>query len=105
MSNNIIEKSPNNRYFRLNESLGSGAFKNVYKAYDTQEGLEVAWNNINIDNVPETERSRITEEVKILTDCNNEYIMGLHNHWYDKEKNVVVFITEMTYSGSISKNL
>ena len=39
---NIVERSPGGRYLRFLEKLGSGAYKDVYRAYDTIEGIEVA---------------------------------------------------------------
>jgi hypothetical protein len=34
---------------QFNEKLGSGAYKEVWAGYDTQEGLEVAWNTVRFD--------------------------------------------------------
>ena len=40
-NNQIVERSPGERYVRFSEKLGSGASKDVYRAYDTEEGIEV----------------------------------------------------------------
>ena len=36
-----VETSPDGRYIRFDEKLGSGAFKNVFLCYDTETGQEV----------------------------------------------------------------
>ncbi|KAJ3315944.1 hypothetical protein HDV04_000151 [Boothiomyces sp. JEL0838] len=47
----IVEESPNRRYAKLNQVLGKGAYKIVYKAIDREEGYEVAWNTCQCDNI------------------------------------------------------
>lgn len=42
------ETSPQGRYVKLEERLGSGAYKDVWRAYDTHEGIEVAWNVVKV---------------------------------------------------------
>ena len=64
--NAIVERSPGGRYVRFMEKLGSGASKDVYRAYDTQEGIEVAWNVVHLAGVPKNERIRIVNEVRLL---------------------------------------
>jgi hypothetical protein len=65
-NNAIAERSPGERYVRFMEKLGSGASKDVYRAYDTQEGIEVAWNVVHLAGVPKNERNRIFNEVRLL---------------------------------------
>jgi hypothetical protein len=48
------------RYVRFNEILGKGAYKMVYRAYDTKEGLLVAWNTISLSGLPKHEKVRRT---------------------------------------------
>jgi hypothetical protein len=64
--NAIVERSPEGRYVRFMEKLGSGASKDVYRAYDTTEGIEVAWNVVQLSGVPKAERNRIVNEVRLL---------------------------------------
>lgn len=100
----IIEKSPNERYIRFEELIGSGSTKKVYKGYDTQIGIEVAWNIIDVSSIPEPLRKQITSEIKILESCKNckDYnIIKLYNYWFDKEKDQVILITEIYLSGTV----
>ena len=40
-----VETSPDGRYIRFDEKLGSGAYKDVYLCYDTETGQEVSNSN------------------------------------------------------------
>ncbi|KAG6492959.1 hypothetical protein ZIOFF_047930 [Zingiber officinale] len=53
-SESEFEADPTGRYLRYNEILGRGAFKTVYKAFDEIDGIEVAWNQVRIDQVLES---------------------------------------------------
>jgi WNK lysine deficient protein kinase len=34
----IVERSPKGRFLRFNDTLGSGAYKSVYRGYDNDSG-------------------------------------------------------------------
>ena len=38
----------------------------MWKAFDTSEGVEVAWNTLCLDEVPRADKKRILNEIKIL---------------------------------------
>ena len=93
-------RSPNLRYRRC-EVIGSGSFKIVYRAYDQDEGVEVAWNEIHLDKFSETETKQIFNEIKLLGDLEHPRILRLSHAWIDKKRNVLVFITEFFTNGTI----
>jgi hypothetical protein len=62
----VVEHSPQGRYVRFNVKLTSGAYKEVWKAYDTSEGVEVAWNTLCLKDVPRPDKKRIIHEIKML---------------------------------------
>ena len=51
---------------QFNQQLGHGAFKAVFKGYDEEEGIEVAWCQVNMDRVGDAEKAQIHTEVDIL---------------------------------------
>ena len=51
---------------QFNQLLGLGAFKAVFKGYDEEEGIEIAWCKVNMDRVGEKEKTQIHQEVDIL---------------------------------------
>jgi len=97
----IVERSPRDRYVRFAEKLGSGAYKTVYRAYDTIEGIEVAWNVVKLTGVPKTERGRIVNEVQLLQRLSHKNIISFHGSWVNREKEQVVFVTEILSSGTL----
>lgn len=42
----FVELDPTGRYGRYKDLLGAGAVKKVYKAFDQEQGIEVAWNQV-----------------------------------------------------------
>ncbi len=97
----IVEKSPAERYIRFNEKLGSGAYKDVYRAYDTIEGIEVAWNVVKLSGVPKAERIRIVNEVRLLERLHHPNIISFHGSWVNRETERVIFVTEILSSGTL----
>lgn len=91
----VVERSPGGRYVRLVEKLGSGAYKEVYRAYDTIEGIEVAWNVVKLSGMPKNDRSRIINEVRLLERLHHHNIISFHGSWVNREQEVVNFVTEM----------
>ncbi|KAF1331122.1 Wnk protein kinase, partial [Globisporangium splendens] len=96
-----VEHSPRGRYIRFDIRLGTGAYKTVYKAYDTDQGIDVAWNAIDIGVLPNTEKTRIIQEVQLLQKLEHKNIINFYGSWFSKEKNQVVFITEIMTSGTL----
>ncbi|KAI9913831.1 hypothetical protein PsorP6_005137 [Peronosclerospora sorghi] len=96
-----VEHSPRGRYIRFDIRLGTGAYKSVYKAYDTDQGIDVAWNAIDIGLLPSTEKTRIIQEVQLLQKLEHKNIINFYGSWFSKEKNQVVFITEIMTSGTL----
>lgn len=72
-------------------------------AYDTIEGIEVAWNVVKLSRIPPSERKRIKTEVQLLKDIEHENVIKYHNSWVNREKEEIVFITEVMSSGSLKE--
>ena len=94
------EKSPKGRYVRY-EEIGRGSFKVVYKAFDSESGKTVAWNEVNIMSLPPTEKKRVISEVKILERVAHERIISFYGSWYDAKNHKVVFMTEIVTEGTL----
>ena len=86
---------------QLDEELGSGAFKTVYKAYDRSSGREVAWNEIDARNLPRSATKRLMAEVAMLQTLNHRRLIAFHAAW--RTKTGVVLITELVTSGTLKQ--
>ncbi|CAK7355044.1 unnamed protein product [Dovyalis caffra] len=99
----VLEIDPTCRYIRYKEVLGKGAFKTVYKAFDEVNGIEVAWNQVRIDEVLQSpdDLERLYSEVHLLKSLKHNNIVRFYNSWIDDKKKTVNIITELFSSGSL----
>lgn len=99
----VREKSPKGRYHRFDEKIGSGAYKEVYKAYDIDLGIYVAWNIIHFSKLNDTQKKLTRDELKILISLKQRHpnILNVRSSWYNKEKNSLIFITDLYLSGDL----
>lgn len=99
----FVEIDPTGRYGRYNELLGSGAVKRVYRAFDQEEGIEVAWNQVKLRSFSNDPImiDRLYSEVRLLRSLTNKNIISLYNVWRDEDHNNLNFITEVCTSGNL----
>jgi len=83
------------------ELIGHGAFKTVYKAYDTEEGIEVAWNQVRLTGVQPQQRAKILGEITILEQLKHQNIMDIYDSWETPSGDYLIFITEIMSSGTL----
>ncbi|KAI9231380.1 MAG: kinase-like domain-containing protein, partial [Podila humilis] len=103
-----LETDPTNRFQRCVEILGEGAYKNVYRAFDQEEGVEVAWNQLRIDHLSKKEAQKILSEIEILQSIRNDHIINFYASWSTKAPNGgerIVFVTELMSSGTLKQYL
>lgn len=92
----VVEESPMKRYVRFNEKLGEGADKKVYRAWDTKNGVEVAWNLVKMTALQRRDGGkRILQEMSILQQLDHPNIIKFYASWLHKEEQSLVFITEI----------
>ena len=74
-----------------------------YKAFDEVDGIEIAWNQVKIDDVlrlPE-DLEKLYSEVHLLKSLKHENIIKFYNSWVDDKNKTVNMITELFTSGSL----
>ncbi|EEF29515.1 probable serine/threonine-protein kinase WNK5 [Ricinus communis] len=98
-----VETDPSGRYGRFREMLGKGAMKTVYKAFDEVLGMEVAWNQVKLNDVLSSadELHRLYSEVHLLKNLKHESIIKFYSSWIDIDRRTFNFITEMFTSGTL----
>ena len=87
----VAEISPCGKYARMNEIVGQGSSKIVYKALNIKMMTEVAYNMMDISYIKKEEKIRIYNEIQILKKINHPNIINIIDVWYNKEKKQVVF--------------
>ncbi|MED6282767.1 Nuclear receptor-binding protein [Characodon lateralis] len=108
----ILEESPCGRWQKRREEVNQRNVPGIdaaYLAMDTEEGVEVVWNEVMI-----SERKNFTpleEKVKAVFDnlihLEHANIVKFHKYWADRKDNRarVIFITEYMSSGSLKQFL
>ncbi|KAK9275333.1 hypothetical protein L1049_022597 [Liquidambar formosana] len=85
--------------------VSSGAFNFIcrYKAFDEVDGIEVAWNQVEIDDVLQSpeQLERLYSEVHLLKSLKHENIIKFYNSWVDDKNKTINMITELFTSGSL----
>jgi WNK lysine deficient protein kinase len=74
-----------------------------YKAYDTEKGVEVAWNVTSMKRLKRDDLKRIYMEVELLKNIEHENIIKMEEAWVNKEKQEAVFITELVTAGALTE--
>lgn len=99
----FVEVDPTCRYGRYPELLGTGAVKKVYRAFDQEEGIEVAWNQVKLRSFSNDPSmiDRLYSEVRLLRSLKNNNIIALYDVWLDKLHGTLNFITEVCTSGNL----
>ncbi|KAL5541574.1 hypothetical protein UlMin_009284 [Ulmus minor] len=102
-SSEFVEVDPTGRYGRYNEILGKGASKTVYRAFDEYEGIEVAWNQVKINDFLQNphDLERLYSEIHLLKTLNHKNIMKFYTSWVDIDNRNINFVTEMFTSGTL----
>mmetsp|Transcript_7031 Transcript_7031/g.9753 ORF Transcript_7031/g.9753 Transcript_7031/m.9753 type:complete len:1327 (+) Transcript_7031:109-4089(+) len=88
-------------YRRFDKLLGTGAYKDVFLAYNTEDGIDVAWNTVKLARVPRSERERIEHETNVLRKISHKNIIKFFDVWRNDVKKEVCFTTEIVQGGSL----
>jgi WNK lysine deficient protein kinase len=88
---------------QFDELLGKGAMKSVYRGFDEERGVEVAWNQAYLSDVLRTPDAveRMYSEVQLLSTLRHDAIIGFHASWVDVPRRTFNFITELFSSGTL----
>ncbi|KAG0458413.1 hypothetical protein HPP92_023570 [Vanilla planifolia] len=99
----FVEVDPSGRYGRYDEILGKGASKTVYRAFDEYEGIEVAWNQVKLNDFLQSpeDLERLYCEIHLLKTLKHKNIMKFYSSWVDISKRKINFVTEMFTSGTL----
>ncbi|CAN0840859.1 Serine/threonine-protein kinase WNK8 [Linum grandiflorum] len=74
-----------------------------YKAFDEVDGIEVAWNQMNVEDALQTpdQLERLYSEVHLLKSLKHENIIKCYHSWVDDKTRTINMITELFTSGCL----
>ncbi|CBJ30531.1 conserved unknown protein [Ectocarpus siliculosus] len=73
----MVETSPDGR-FRYVKGGSRGA---AGTAYDTENGLLVGWNELNLRELPPDERSSMKRTIDLLQGLKHDHVLGVRRYW------------------------
>ncbi|EKM49713.1 uncharacterized protein PHACADRAFT_214230 [Phanerochaete carnosa HHB-10118-sp] len=85
--------------FQLGDSLGKGAFGQVYRALNWETGETVAVKEIQLSNIPKSEIGQIMSEINLLKNLNHPNIVKYKG--YEKTPEFLYIILEFCENGSL----
>ncbi|XP_029448118.1 nuclear receptor-binding protein 2 isoform X2 [Rhinatrema bivittatum] len=108
----VLEESPCGRWQKRKEQVNQGsmpAIESTYLAMDTEEGVEVVWNELQFTDkkIFKAHQEQIRTMFENLMVLDHPNIVKFHKYWLDiRETSArVVFITEYVSSGSLRQFL
>ncbi|KAG9509091.1 Nuclear receptor-binding protein-like protein [Fragariocoptes setiger] len=108
----VLEESPCGRWLKRKEEVEQHDVPGIdatYLAMDTEEGVEVVWNEVRFSERKyfTAREEKISEVFERLIQLDHPNIVKLHKYWMDKdvEHPRVIFITEYMSSGSLKQFL
>ncbi|KAJ0973634.1 hypothetical protein J5N97_015599 [Dioscorea zingiberensis] len=100
----FVEVDPTGRYGRYSDLLGAGAVKRVYRGFDQEDGIEVAWNQVRLRGFRGNEEmlNRLFSEIHLLRSLRHSNIITLYKVWSSEDNGGTInFITEVCTSGNL----
>uniref|UniRef100_A0A1B6EKZ8 Nuclear receptor-binding protein homolog n=1 Tax=Cuerna arida TaxID=1464854 RepID=A0A1B6EKZ8_9HEMI len=108
----ILEESPCGRWLKRREEVEQRdvpGIDSAYLAMDTEEGVEVVWNEVQFSERKnfKAQEEKIQQVFENLTQLEHPNIVKFHRYWTDthNDKPRVIFITEYMSSGSLKQFL
>lgn len=83
--------------------VGKGRFKQIYKAFDTQIGIDVAWSKISAEphHLTDEQLQQIVGEMTKGLDLEHPNIIKCFECWEDEQRHCINLITELFTSGNL----
>jgi len=98
-----VEWDPEERFHRYDEEIAKGKFKTVYRGYDTENGIDVAWCKVRDpdSNVAGSTLEAIYAEMKKGLALEHSGIIRCFACWMDSTQHCINLITELFTSGTL----
>lgn len=99
----IAEVDSDGNYCRYRESVGKGRFKEVYKAFNSQMGIDVAWSKVSSEanNLSEEQLHSVAEDMRKGLELDHPNIIKCFRCWEDVDHGCINLITELFTSGNL----
>ncbi|KXZ51049.1 hypothetical protein GPECTOR_14g36 [Gonium pectorale] len=99
----IAEVDPEGSYCRYKEPVGKGRFKTVFKAFNSQIGIDVAWSKVSAESnhLSEDQLHSVAKDMMTGLELDHPNIIKCFRCWEDEEHGCINLITELFTSGNL----
>ncbi|XP_067683898.1 serine/threonine-protein kinase WNK3-like isoform X2 [Haliotis asinina] len=99
-----LSSSPGGRFLKFDIEIGRGSFKTVFKGLDSENGVAVAWCELQDKKWNKSERQRFKEEAEMLKELQHPNIVRFYDYWEKtdrRNRKVIILVTELMTSGTL----
>lgn len=98
-----LQVDPDGKYYRYSETVGKGRFKEVYKAFNSQIGIDVAWSKVSADanHLDQNSLESVAQEMRRGLELDHPNIIRCFKCWQDSSNHCINLITELFTSGNL----
>ncbi|KAJ1413723.1 hypothetical protein B484DRAFT_401968 [Ochromonadaceae sp. CCMP2298] len=91
----VVDISPNRRYVRSNDIISGTVDRPLcsYKAFDTNNGVEIAWHKLSLRSFDPVERKLLARNIEIVRNIEIENIIRYLDLWYSDGGETINIIT------------
>ncbi|PNW83006.1 hypothetical protein CHLRE_06g302800v5 [Chlamydomonas reinhardtii] len=99
----IAEVDPEGSYCRYKEPVGKGRFKTVFKAFNSQIGIDVAWSKVSAESnhLSQEQLHSVAKDMMTGLELDHPNIIKCFRCWEDEEHGCINLITELFTSGNL----
>ncbi|KAG2496927.1 hypothetical protein HYH03_004933 [Edaphochlamys debaryana] len=99
----VAEVDPEGSYCRYKEPVGKGRFKTVFRAFNSQIGIDVAWSKVSAESnhLSEDQLHSVAKDMMTGLELDHPNIIKCFRCWEDSEHRCINLITELFTSGNL----
>lgn len=99
----IAEVDPEGSYCRYKEPVGKGRFKTVFRAFNSQIGIDVAWSKVSAEanHLTDEQMHSVARDMMTGLELDHPNIIKCFRCWQDSEQGCINLITELFTSGNL----
>lgn len=101
----VMETDETNRFVRYKEIIGQGSSKAVFRGYDRERSIEVAWSRVAMKGLSKQDHRAIDKEISILASMDHPNLLTLFSWWFNASTSDMIIISELFYAGNLKHHI
>lgn len=101
----VMETDETDRFVRYKEIVGTGSSKIVFRGYDRQRSMEVAWSRVAMKGFSKQDHTSISKEISMLANMDHPNVLKLFAWWLNPGSSEMILICELFYAGNLKHHI